>query len=395
VGVVQELATREGVRAALYVTLDVATSGAPTLAWMIVKAPRGPWPAYGVVVDPATRAITIVDPGTPVPTATAGTRANGAQARAPLVAADTQCPCSDVCAASLTEMCEDGLAAAIVLCAKSRSVLRAAVCGLGSAAVCAAVAGGLNVDTACGDLFCGPLFCGCRAGQVPCPAGIGGLAIRCVSAITNENCGDCGVTCSHPFTCKATFDFPECKCAQPCPEGKLQDPRTCDCSCPDCPPGMHPDPACDCVPNTCDPCENPNHVQDQSTCACACPPCTDPSHNQDPETCNCCPAGRTSCGQACADTQTNNEHCGGSGIDCGFAQLCIEGRCTECGPGERACADAVGSGYGCCSSTVGICYHAGPSAACCLPGSHFLCGPDGKDPPPGFPVACCAAEPTP
>jgi hypothetical protein len=49
-----------------------------------------------------------------------------------------------------------------------------------------------------------------------------------------------------------------------------------------------------------------------------------------------CPEDTEDCGDICADTTTNKDHCSGCGKSCRSDQVCIESAC-DCAPGEAEC----------------------------------------------------------
>lgn len=53
-----------------------------------------------------------------------------------------------------------------------------------------------------------------------------------------------------------------------------------------------------------------------------------------------CEAGEDRCGEACVDTQSDAQHCGGCDVVCEGGEVCREGQCTtplSCEPAQTAC----------------------------------------------------------
>jgi hypothetical protein len=55
-----------------------------------------------------------------------------------------------------------------------------------------------------------------------------------------------------------------------------------------------------------------------------------------------CPAGASLCGEVCVDTTNDRTNCGGCGVVCPFAVVCLDGRCDDgnCPTGRVRCGDA-------------------------------------------------------
>src|SRR5262245_4395265 len=79
-----------------------------------------------------------------------------------------------------------------------------------------------------------------------------------------------------------------------------------------------------------------------------------------------CTAPRVACGNLCVDPSENSSNCGGCGISCKSAEVCLSGRCgPACGGGQIACDSA-------CASTTNDPRHCGTCANACKAGE--VCG---------------------
>ncbi len=254
----------------------------------------------------------------------------------------------------------------------------------------------------------------------------------------NENCGDCGRSCSGELQCsggecgcpgsyvcgdKCVYlptDPANCRaCGRSCSENQICSEGFCRDECP--PPATSFDPAltqcgdycvdlerdeehCGACNQACGTdeicregfclCENPFFVKCDSRCV-------DPRRDRQncggcgrtcPFTCYegvCapCPPSLTDCGGTCVNTRTDTSHCGGCGIECP-AERCINGTCPEaCPSGEERCPSGAAS---VCSNpysdpdNCGGCGHACRREQICWAGSCAYPGPAGPGSPPEF-----------
>ncbi len=93
-----------------------------------------------------------------------------------------------------------------------------------------------------------------------------------------------------------------------------------------------------------------------------------------------CSSGLTACGVACADTQTNHDHCGACNVGCGAA-TCAGGRCV-CPTGRDLCYGMcvdLQSNPSYCGSCTGYCGSSGVCTAgrCVCSTGYTLCGSSG------------------
>lgn len=90
-----------------------------------------------------------------------------------------------------------------------------------------------------------------------------------------------------------------------------------------------------------------------------------------------CPSGQQECGGACVDTQTDLRNCGGCGVACSEAEICLNGGCFGCYDPLTRCGDICvdltsdNANCGACGKTCGrneecinkFCTCAGPRCA--------------------------------
>jgi hypothetical protein len=86
----------------------------------------------------------------------------------------------------------------------------------------------------------------------------------------------------------------------------------------------------------------------------------------------CCAKGETCCGgNACADLQTDMDHCGSCTHSCfGTGASCRDGKC-QCASGHHVCPTAYDVDF-CCPDTHSCC-QPGSSQICCPTGTSFCC----------------------
>lgn len=168
-----------------------------------------------------------------------------------------------------------------------------------------------------------------------------------------EQCGEPGL-----MSCSAGSSCQGCQCvpsADSCGNGRVDASEQCDLSDPisSCQPGAYCSTSCACVPSTsscgdrivqppeeCDdgntnPLDGCDNCR-RSTGGCRSDmdcPATLPSCNIETGTCESrtsgCPAGYTSCGTSCVDTNTDRANCGGCGRSCAATETCSGGVCTS------------------------------------------------------------------
>jgi len=75
-----------------------------------------------------------------------------------------------------------------------------------------------------------------------------------------------------------------------------------------------------------------------------------------------CASGETNCNGACADLQSDVDHCGTCGSSCGLGEVCLLGTCDSCTP-QTLYRDDDGDGWGQCDDAVQTCSAAGAYTA--------------------------------
>jgi hypothetical protein len=136
----------------------------------------------------------------------------------------------------------------------------------------------------------------CQAGQCVCPSDKvwacgAGTSGRCVSFLSNSDCGLCSATCSSGTRCDGGL----CQCDAPM--------KMCGASC------VNPQTS----PYDCGSCGNP--------CPKAQPLCSKGS------CVTSCDAGLTNCGSACVDLDSDLDNCGKCYTACAAPKKCVAGAC--------------------------------------------------------------------
>ncbi|MBI5516289.1 MAG: hypothetical protein HY909_21060 [Deltaproteobacteria bacterium] len=218
---------------------------------------------------------------------------------------------------------------------------------------------------------CGTCGMGCPSGQLcvlgtcrtectsPMTACGGGASMVCTNTQTDpRNCRVCGVACPAPTGGTATCTAGVCGAS--CPTGQANCGGTC----------LATGGACTSVGSG--GCQQPGTtvcVRMGSGTECLAAPrtsgaCATPTGG----TCNAmgacvCPTGRTACGEACVDTQTDGRHCGGCGAACPSGQSCVAGSCriacdpprSICGSGAGQTCDDLGTDNAHCGTCTTVC----------------------------------------
>jgi hypothetical protein len=136
----------------------------------------------------------------------------------------------------------------------------------------------------------------CQAGTCVCPAGQAlacgsGASARCVSFLSDTDCGLCSAYCGSGTSCSDG----SCQCLVP--------KKFCKTSCVD----------------------TQSHVTNCGSCGTVCPK---------PEVCSegtcaaACAAGLTSCGRSCVDLKSSSDNCGKCYNKCPAPKTCVAGACV-------------------------------------------------------------------
>ncbi len=177
---------------------------------------------------------------------------------------------------------------------------------------------------------CGTCGAACKAGEL-CTAGA--CALSCPAGLTQCGGGDGGA----PYCANTATDATNCgACASSCKAGELCNAGKCALS---CPAGLTKCGGSDAGPAVC-----ANIASDPMHCGACSKTCASGQVCSGGACATTCKSGETNCSGACANLQTDANHCGGCSKACKAGETCCSGACAalqsdtkNCGSCGNAC----------------------------------------------------------